>query len=109
MQSVTYKPFMLNVVMLNAIMLNAVLLNAVMLNAVMLNIVILNVVMLSVVVPNKLHNQNINDLAYYMPFYLRGKINPDLKLVENVLLLVQGGLAVLLGSNVIKLFTSVIN
>ncbi len=38
MLSVTYKPFMLNVVMLNVVMLNGVMLSVVMLNVVMLSV-----------------------------------------------------------------------
>jgi hypothetical protein len=54
--SLTYKPFMLNVVMLSAVMLNVV-----MLSVVMLNVVMLNVVMLNVVAPTK--NTNLSVLC----------------------------------------------
>ncbi len=39
MLSVTFKPFMMNVIMLNAIMLNVIMLNATKLNVIMLTIV----------------------------------------------------------------------
>jgi hypothetical protein len=43
MLSVTYNPFMLNVIMLSVIMLSVIMLSVIMLNVVMLNVVILNV------------------------------------------------------------------
>ncbi len=51
MLSVTYKPFMLNIIMLNVIMLSEVMLSVIMLSVIMLSVVMLSVIMLNLTVP----------------------------------------------------------